>query len=36
MIANILAVHKTMISRKLKRNRGFSGYRPKQAHEKAM
>ena len=35
-IAKVLSVHKSTISRELKRNRGFRGYRPKQAHEKAM
>jgi len=36
MIANALAVHKSTISRELKRNRGLRGYRPKQAQEKAV
>ena len=36
MIANILTVHKSPISRELRSNRGLRGYRPKQAHEKAM
>ena len=36
MIANVLTVHKSTISRELRRNRGLRGYRPKQAHEKAM
>ena len=36
MIANILTAHKSTISRELRRNRGLRGYRPKQAHEKAM
>ncbi len=36
VIASILAVHKSTISRELRRNRGLRGYRPKQAHEKAM
>ena len=36
MIAKVLSVHKSTIGRELKRNRGFRGYRPKQAHEKAM
>ena len=36
MIANILAIHKSTVSRELRRNRGLRGYRPKQAHEKAM
>ena len=33
MIANVLAVHKSMVSRELQRNRGHRGYRRKQAHE---
>ena len=36
MIANILTVYKSTISRELRRNRGLRGYRPKQAHAKAM
>ena len=36
MIANILTAHKSTISRELRRNRGLRGYRPKQAHAKAM
>ncbi len=36
MIAKVLIVHKSTISRELKRNHGLRGYRPKQAHEKAM
>ena len=36
MIANVLGVHKSTISRELRRNRGFRGYRPKQAQEKAV
>lgn len=35
-IADILRVHKSSIQRELKRNRGKRGYRPKQAHEKAL
>lgn len=31
-IANILGVHKSTISRELRRNQGQRGYRPKQAH----
>ncbi len=31
-IANEIGVHKSTISRELKRNRGMKGYRPKQAH----
>jgi len=36
MIAKVLSAHKSTISRELKRNHGLRGYRPKQAHEKAM
>lgn len=35
-IARIIGVHKSTISRELKRNRGKRGYRPKQAHQKAL
>lgn len=35
-IAHVLSVHKSTISREMKRNRGLRGYRPKQAHEKTM
>jgi IS30 family transposase len=35
MIAKVLSVHKSTISRELKRNHGLRGYRPKQAQEKA-
>jgi len=35
-IANCIEVHKSTISRELKRNRGQRGYRPKQAHHKAQ
>jgi IS30 family transposase len=35
-IAEIIGVHKSTISRELKRNRGQRGYRYKQAHRKAM
>jgi IS30 family transposase len=35
-IANCLGVHKSTISRELRRNRGQRGYRPKQAHQKAQ
>lgn len=35
-IADCIGVHKSTISRELKRNRGQRGYRPKQAHRKAM
>jgi len=34
--AKCLGVHKSMISRELDRNQGQRGYRPKQAHEKAL
>jgi len=36
MIAKLLEVHKSTISRELKRNRGQRGYRPKQAHQFAQ
>ena len=35
-IADALGVHKSTISRELKRNRGKRGYRPKQAHQFAL
>ena len=35
-IAAEIWVHKSMISHELRRNAGERGYRPKQAHEKAM
>ncbi len=35
MIAKVLIVHKSTISRELKRNHGLRGYRPKQARKKA-
>lgn len=35
-IARIVGVHKSTISRELKRNTGKRGYRPKQAHRKAL
>ena len=35
-IARVLGVHKSTIQREVKRNNGQRGYRPKQAHEKAM
>ena len=35
-IAEILGVHKSTISRELRRNCGLRGYRPKQAHGLAM
>ncbi|HHE73214.1 MAG TPA: hypothetical protein ENL34_13140, partial [Chloroflexi bacterium] len=31
-IAGIIKVHKSTVSRELRRNRGLRGYRPKQAH----
>jgi len=35
-ISQIVGVHKSTISRELKRNTGGRGYRPKQAHNKAL
>ena len=35
-IAVILGVHKSTISREIKRNNGQRGYRPRQAHQKAL
>jgi len=35
-IANIIGVHKSTISRELRRNRGQRGYRPKQAHKRCV
>ena len=35
-IADRLGIHKSTISREVRRNRGQRGYRPKQAHEKAL
>jgi len=35
-IAKVIGVHKSSVSRELKRNRGKRGYRPQQAHEKAL
>ena len=35
-IAHNIRVHKSTISRELRRNRGLKGYRPKQAHELAV
>ena len=35
-IADCIGVHKSTISRELRRNCGLRGYRPKQAHEKAL
>jgi len=34
-IADVIGVHKSSVSRELKRNRGQRGYRPQQAHELA-
>jgi IS30 family transposase len=31
-----MKVHKSTISRELRRNRGYKGYRPKQAHQFAL
>jgi len=35
-IAAVMGVHKSSVSRELKRNRGQRGYRPQQAHELAL
>ncbi len=35
-IAGVIDVHKSTISRELRRNRGLKGYRPKQAHQFAL
>jgi len=35
-IARYIHVHKSTISRELRRNRGLKGYRPKQAHQLAL
>lgn len=35
-MASVLGVHKTTISRELRRNRGLRGYRPHQAHQFAQ
>lgn len=35
-IAEVLGMHKSSVSRELKRNRGQRGYRPQQAHEMAV
>ncbi len=35
-IAEYLGVHKSTVSRELRRNKGLRGYRPKQAHQIAM
>ena len=36
VIARVLGVHRSTITRELKRNRGQRGYRPNQAHQKAL
>jgi IS30 family transposase len=36
MIATILSIHKSTLSRELQRHQGLQGYRPKQAHVTAM
>jgi IS30 family transposase len=35
-IASVISVHKSTVSRELQRNRGQRGYRPKQAHQRAL
>lgn len=35
-IATIIGVHKSTVSRELRRNRGLRGYRPRQAHQLAI
>ena len=35
-IVKVISVHKSTISRELRRNRGLRGYRPKQAHRLAV
>ena len=35
-IAHFIRVHKSTVSRELRRNRGLKGYRPKQAHQFAL
>jgi IS30 family transposase len=35
-IAEVIGVHKSTISREMKRNRGHNGYRPQQAHRLAL
>lgn len=35
-IAQLIRVHKSTVSRELRRNRGMKGYRPKQAHQFAL
>jgi transposase, IS30 family len=35
-IAQVIGVHKSTVGRELKRNRGAKGYRPRQAHQRAL
>lgn len=35
-IATVISIHKSTVSRELRRNNGLRGYRPKQAHKKAL
>ena len=35
-IADVIGVHKSTVSRELRRNTGGRGYRPKQAHQLAL
>jgi len=35
-IATVIGTHKSTVSRELRRNKGLRGYRPKQAHNKAL
>ncbi|MBW8012289.1 MAG: IS30 family transposase [Chloroflexi bacterium] len=35
-IAKVIGVHRSTVSRELRRNRGQRGYRPKQAHQIAL
>lgn len=35
-IADVVGVHKSTISREVMRNRGDRGYRPQQAHKRAL
>jgi transposase, IS30 family len=35
-IAEVIGVHKSTVGRELKRNRGAKGYRPQQAHQRAL
>ncbi len=36
LVAHHIGVHKSTVSREVRRNRGLRGYRPKQAHEFAV